>query len=249
MFDYWLNLILVALLIGVPVLIVLGGLPVMLVALYEKRYVRNYALLDTGGKLRSPHDPGPHPYMDSVNEEAGQMGFEFGGIYVRATKGAAKFRVAVWRSPERDILVRVTIVKAGPLQQKLTTLVSQVGSRYLITADDFSEDDISGMLDYEVRLNAHFPELLKLHEDRLARADDTVVYFVAENMVEDLDSIQLERARHMIKLGYARFRDDEQSVWSYTVKGAMHLYFRSYFKQILRALPMFHRQWHRRPGS
>lgn len=107
----------------------------------------------------------------------------------------------------------------------------------------------SGLLDYEVRQNAHLPELLNRHEDRLARAEDEIVYFLAENMEEDLDAIQVERARRMVELDYAKFRDADRSVWSYTVKGALHLYFRSYLKQILRGLAMGHRQWRSRPGS
>ncbi len=249
MLRFLLEFGLIAIILAVPVLILVAGLPAVVVSLYEKRYVRNLTPLETNGKLRSPNDPGPHPYMDAVNEQAGQIGFEFGGIFVRATKGAAKFRAAVWRSPERDILVHVSIVQAGPMRQKITRLVSQVGNRYLVTTDDFGEDDISGLLDYEVRQNAHFPELLDRHEDRLARADDELIYFLAENMVEDLDAIQIERAQHMVDCGYAKFRDADRSVWSYTIKGAVHLYFRSYLKQILRGLAMGHRQWRSRPGS
>jgi hypothetical protein len=244
-----LEFLLVIIILTPLVLIVLLGLLAVVVSLFEKRYVRNLTPLETNGKERSANDPGPHPYMDAVNEQAGQMGFEFGGIFVRATKGAAKYRAAVWRSPERDILVTIGIVQAGPLRQKITTLMSQVGRRYLLTTDDFGEDDISGLLDYEVRQNAHFPELLNRHEDRLARVEDEVVYFLAENMVDDLQAIQMERAQHMVDLGYAKFRDADRSVWSYTVKGAVHFYFRSYLKQIWRGLGMGHRQWRRRPGS
>src|SRR6266446_582398 len=74
------------------------GLSAVLAALIEKRYVRNVLPLDADGPP-SPNDPGSHSYMDLANEMAGQLGFEFGGIFVRATKGAVKWRVALWRSP------------------------------------------------------------------------------------------------------------------------------------------------------
>jgi hypothetical protein len=251
MLQLWTHFLVFA---GVVLLLLTGlallfGLVPAVVSLFEKRSIRNLVPLETQEKPPSAYDPGPHPYMDAVNEYAGQMGFEFGGIFVRATKGGPKFRVALWRSPERDIFVTVAILQAGPLRQKITSLGSQVGSRYLVTADDFGEDDISGLLDYEVLKNADFPELLKRHEDRLAQSDGEIVFFVADNMLEDLEAVQCERARRMVDLGYAKFLDFDRSVWSYTIKGAVHLYFRSYLKQLLRGVIKGHRQLGRRPGS
>jgi hypothetical protein len=235
----------VLVLLFIAFFLLLGLLPAV-TSLFEKRHVRNLPLDE---KTRSANDPGPNPYLDAVNELAGQTGFEFGGIFVRATKGAAKFRAAVWRSPERDILVHTGIVRAGPLQQEMTRLISQVGGRYLVTTDDFGEDDISGLLKYRVLQNAHFPELLQHHEDRLDQSDSEVVFFVAEDMLEDLDAIQRERAQRMVDLGYAKFSNDAKSIWRNTVKGAVHLYFRSYLKQLLRGILKSHRHWRSRPGS
>jgi hypothetical protein len=244
MLDIWAYIFL-----GIFAFMFLFGLVPMIVSMYEKRYVKNLQALEPNGKRNPGYDAGPHPYLDAVNEQAGQLGFEYCGTYVRATKGATRARTVIWRASERDILVRVTVVKAGPLQQKVTSLISLVGNHYLVTTDDFGEDDISGLLDFEVLQNAHFPELLDRHEDRLERSDEPCVHFVAENVLEDMDAIQIERARRMVELGYGKFRDPEQSIWSYTFKGAVHFYFRSYLKQMFKGMVKGHRQYYRRPGS
>jgi hypothetical protein len=145
---WWLFAIIVLSCIGFFLLI---GLATVLATLIEKIHVRNLVPLETDGRLPSANDPGPHPYMDFANELAGQFGFEFGGIFARAKKGATKFRVALWRSPERDILVLVSIEQVGgPLHMEVTSFVSHNAGRYLLTTDDFGEDDISGLLVYEV---------------------------------------------------------------------------------------------------
>jgi hypothetical protein len=229
--------------------ILLVGMSAVVTALVEKRRVRNLAPVDLDGQSPSANDPGPDPYMDAVNELAGQLGFEFGGIFARAKKGAGKHRVAVWRARERDILVVVSIWQAAPMQLKLTLLVSLIGGRYLITTDEFGEDDISGFLDYEVLNQAQFPELLARHEDRLAGSNVQPVLFLAQDMSEDLIAMQKARACQMVKLGYAKFLDSDNNVWRHTAKGAVHFFFRSYLKQLIRGGWTGRRRWRGRPSS
>ena len=134
----------------------------------------------------------------------------------------------------------------GPLHMEVTSLVSHVGGRYLITTDDFGEDDISGLLVYEVlsrrdflqsldnevRQAVHFRKLLARYEERLREWKGKPVLFQAKDMSEDLNTMQIERVRRMVELGYAKFLDNEHTVWRHTPKGAAHLFFRSYLKQL-----------------
>jgi hypothetical protein len=242
---WWVCVIIVLSYVGFLLLV---GLSAVVAALKEKRYVRNFVPLDMDGRPPSANDPGPHPYMDLANELTGQLGFEFGGIFARAKKGATRFRVALWRSPERDTLVTIFIGEAGgPLHMEVTFLVSHIGNRYLITTDDFGEDDISGLLVYEVlprrdflqsldeevHQQAHFQKLLARHEDRLREWKGKPILFQAKDMSEDLNTMRMEHARHMVELGYAEFLDNEHTVWRYTPKGAATFFFRSYLKQLL----------------
>ena len=69
----------------------------VVIAPLEKRYLHD--LLPLTGENQpcaAPRfDPGSHPYMDVVNELAGQLGFEFQGLFARATKGMTSYRAAL----------------------------------------------------------------------------------------------------------------------------------------------------------
>src|SRR5262249_53872257 len=153
------------------------------------------------------------------------------------------------RSPKRDILLVVFIGEVGgPLHVERTLFVSHMGNRYLITTDTFGEDDISGLLDYEVVLHglqgahlpgfrdqemhqqAHFQKLLARHEERLGEEKSKPTLFLAKDMSEDLNTMRMKHARHMVELGYAKFLDNEHTIWRYTPKGAVRIVFRSYLK-------------------
>jgi hypothetical protein len=229
----------------------LVGLSAVVAALIEKRHVRNLLPLDKDG-APSPNDPGPHPYMDLANEMVGQLGYDFGGIFVQAKKGPSKWRVALWRSPKRDALVVISIsVAGGPLHVESTSFISHIRRRYLITTDQVGEGDISGLLQYEVVLHgiqgahlpgfrdeeihqqAHFQKLLARHEERLAESKGKLILFQAKDMSEDLNTMRMERAQHMVQSGYAKFLDHEKTIWRYTPRGATRFFFRSYLKHFL----------------
>ena len=133
---------------------------------------------------------------------------------------------------------------------EFTFFMSHIADRWLITTDDFGEDDISGLLihevlprrhllsslDNEVSQQAHFHKLLARHEERLMELKGKPILYLAKDMSEDLITMRLERARRMVRLGYAKFLDKEETVWRHTPKGAAHFFFRSYLKQLFASL-------------
>jgi hypothetical protein len=241
MLEIWIYLVVLPFSICVLIFVCLSVL-LFATAFLEKRHIHLLAPLplEEDPRPTCPFDPGPDSYTEKVNELAGQMGFEFQGVFVPRRKGPTRFRATIWRSPKRDILVQIFTVRVGELSSRGSQLVSSASGRYLITTDTFGEVDISGLNEHHVLPNCEFPDLVKHHEEWLAKSNSEPMLFAASDVVEDLDAMRIQHAQRLVDHGYATFLNDEHSTWRYTAKGAVHCYLRSYLFQLFGRMPKHH---------
>jgi hypothetical protein len=128
-------------------------------------------------------------------------------------------------SPDSTVLAWVGCGTIMSLPLKAVNLVTQLESgRYLQTTDMTGENDLSGLTDLQIWQNHTFSKLVGRHFERLETLYDTAVPF-AEGPVNETINIRRARAQRLVDQGDAKFVDDDQSIWKFTLKGALRYYF------------------------
>lgn len=125
----------------------------------EKVYLNDYDLAPGGEPLADT------PYFKAMNDGAKRLGFAPAGVYVQSRKSRIyQSRIALWVSPERDILLQVCGGKTAGVPIRRTILASIISSDQIIqTQDHPAAIDLSGLTDQRMLLNADLDELISCH--------------------------------------------------------------------------------------
>jgi len=144
----------------------------------------------------------------------------------------------------------VAIVSGGAVGTKLKKTVLRTklaNGRILESADESGLEDLSGLMQREVLLNAGIEELLGFHERRVRMANALPVPFKAEAVQEEYDQMDLERGTRWVLLGLAYWVDEKKTIIRMTVRGTWaHL--KSTFRQIGKLTDQQERTQIRRAG-
>ena len=191
------------------------------------------------------------PYFNAMNDAALRLGFTSAGVFIqnRASK-MYRAKVAVWISPEREILLRIAGGKTARVPIRRTLLISIVQSDHILqTQDDFGMADLSGLTGREVVLNADLDELLVRHRQRIASNSGSKRLFSPSNALYDWESIEAMKSQQMARLGLIKFLNREESVWRHTLKGAWLQYYKGLRGQLAEGKSQIERVSRKRPGS
>lgn len=86
--------------------------------------------------------------------------------------------LTAWISPDRTTRVLVSGGTIAALKARRTTLTTfTADGRKLLTTDEFGTRDLTGVMDRQIVLNAHFPELWQAHQSRISRLESIVPLF------------------------------------------------------------------------
>jgi hypothetical protein len=220
-------------------------LSLLFVSLLEKQPVNEYRLSDTGPPTT------PSPYFSIMNKQALDGGLRFCGHFIQAQRGALyRGYFAFWLSEDRKTLVRIAGGKiAGmPLKKTIVSSWSEDGVG-IETADEFGGNDIGGIADRKVVVNADLIELLQVHSARREKFNKPVRSFSPDSILQDQEATDKLKVNNLISLGYATFVDHQKSIWRYTIKGAIQNYFKGYRSQKSEGLSQVKRLNKKRPGS
>jgi hypothetical protein len=165
---------------------IIGGFIVLFVttALLEKVHLNDFVPAPDGEPLADTS------YFTSMNNAAKQLGFIPAGVFVQ-NRDSRMYRgqVALWVSPERDILLQICGGKAAGVPIKRTILASILSSNQIIqTQDRASTIDLSGQTDQKLIMRADLDELLENHCDRLATCIEQKRTFSTQTALSDLPS-------------------------------------------------------------
>ena len=179
------------------------------------------------------------------------MGFTIAGVFIQARNSRIyQAQIALWVSPERDILLQIGGGKTAGVAIKRTILYSIVSTNNILqTQDDFSITDLSGLTDQKILVNADLDELLSCHRERLASCLENKRVFSAGTAFSDWESIRLMRAEQIARMGLAKFLNPEQTIYRHTLKGAWLQYYKGYRSQLAEGKKQAKRIHKKRPGA
>jgi hypothetical protein len=173
-------------------------------------------------------------YALQRNREAKRLGYRYGGAYHDSRGSIYKCRYDFWLSPDSTVLAWVSCGTIATLPLKSVNLISQLeDGSYLQTTDMTGQSDLSGLTDLQIWPNHTFSKLADRHLARLEKRRETPVPF-AEGPLPAASSIRRAQAQRLVDQGDTQFVDDEQSIWKYTLKGALRFYFVAVWLQTFR---------------
>jgi hypothetical protein len=200
--------------------------------------------------------PGGEPstdssYFSAMNDAAKRLGFTAAGVFIQKRNSQVyQAQVALWLSPERDILLQVGGGKTAGVYIKRTILSSIIESEQIIqTQDDFGMADLSGLTRRKILVNADLDELLSCHHERLASCLGQKRSFSVGTAFADWESIRAMKAEQMARMGLAKFLNREQTIYRHTLKGAWLQYYKGFRSQLAEGKDQTERIFKKRPGS
>lgn len=237
----WLILLLLPL-----VFVGLGVVPGFIAALLERRRVRNYEPVaeDEAAPISE--------YARWVEHAAGRLGYDRLGVFRDAKGKIYNVRYDFWASPGRDVIAYCGVGTMLGIPVKATWLFTPLSDgRCLMTTDHSAamESDLSGMTEMALVANADFDELLARHRKRVDEAPLPSGAFSKADPFGGFNAFRRSRVERLIERGQARFLDDEQDAWKYTVRGALAVATNTYREQFAAIVGNTFRSSVPRPGD
>ena len=203
-------------------LAVTGGIWVFFIltvaaAILEKKPVMPYYVPATD------EDYDPSPAAERANDVAHDLHYRYCGVY-HDGKPLCRVRYDFWISRDDSILALVSSGTVAKIPVNSVSMRSRTGDgQVLFTTNHTGIQDISGIEDQQTWPDLKFKELAKKHRRRLK--DVEVEPFPAKHPEEVYFEILRHKAKALVARGYARYVDVDNSVWRYTLKGALVYYF------------------------
>ena len=220
-------------------------LMLLLTSLLEKQHIQQFRAMNLDAL------PPPSPYCRAMTENAQELGFEPLGTFMqdRGSKAYAAI-VSYWLSPDTRTLARIGGGKTLGIPIRRTVLVSRFASGQMFeTTDEFGVLDLSGLAQREIVMNASLRELYDCHKARLATAQDEPQSFSRGGILAVHEEMELAKAERLEKLGLAKPVNIQHTIWRYTLKGALQIYFKSYRGQLALGKSQIKRAGLKRPGD
>jgi hypothetical protein len=132
---------------------------------------------------------------------------------------------------------------------KKTILWTRLGSgRVLESTDNPGIQDLSGVIERAVLLNAGVGELLSFHVQRILQSNATALAFTPNAALQEYERIYLDRGGRWVLQGLAYWVDPQQTSVRMTFRGALEQ-LKQLFKQTSKLNEQQHRSHIRRAGS
>jgi hypothetical protein len=152
--------------------------------------------------------------------------FEFVDIY-RPFRGPwLGRRVEVWRAQDFKTIALVSESSSEIRSLNETIFYSALdnGGR-LTTTDNERAGDPRGLRGILARPGATFRELYRTHLARIRSHGSDPVTMGGSDPVSAIEDMEREHVRKLVNAGLARYRNERQTSWSYTLRGGYELYY------------------------
>jgi hypothetical protein len=228
-------------------LVIVGAFSVLFVmaARLEKLHLNDFIPKASGEPLADS------PYFNAMNDAAKRLGFTAAGVFIQNLSSRTyRAHVALWVSPDQDILLQIAGGKTGGVPVQRTILVSVFSSNQIIqTQDRAAAADLSGFTDQQILIDADLDELCSCHRERLASYVEQKRPFSSETAFSDWESIRRMRVEEIARMGLAKFLNQERTIYRYTLKGAWLQYCKGLLGPLAEAKNQVDRMPKMRPGS
>lgn len=204
--------------VGVPVFFFFV---IVAACLYETQYVQPYVVPQPGEEYDLSET------ARAANARARNLGFEHSGLCHDAKGKLYRVRYDFWLSPDRLTFVVIGGGSIAKIPMDGTWLYSRTrDERILETTNEIGSQDISCVVEQKTWPKMKFAPLVEKHGGRLEDlTSDQPIPFEEGAGLADYFAIRRARAEALVERGYARFLDNRESKWKYTLKGALTFYF------------------------
>lgn len=216
----WALTLLLAVAAGVLIARILAPALSVCATMFVKRYFKHLV----PAKLERGDDIGE--YASEARVLALGDGFEFVDVY-RPFRGPWMGRhVDVWRAADRKTIALVSEVsdQSSPLNETLLFSVLE-DDRHLTTTDNELATDPRGLRGLLARPDATFRELYRTHRARIQTLGLVPVVMGDADPVAAIEDLERQHVQQLVDAGLARYRNDRQTSWSYTLRGGYELYY------------------------
>lgn len=219
----WSNIsvfIFLVLLFGVPAL--LFGLTIV-VAMFERARLLS---------LRPPTDAEAALPAGQQKKlaEAADLGYADLGIFVHEGSFKIKWVVSLLLSPDRRVLLLITHFPTGDRKHAFITILRD--GRTIRTYDVSGVVDQTGSQETEMFPSGTMAERERYHRERIADREDELVPWEPTAVPRGMEMLEHARVSKLIAMGLARWRDEEQRIYTYTIRGAMGVLGKSPMKNV-----------------
>lgn len=169
------------------------------------------------------HEPELSDYSASVGRQASRQGYRNRGLRFHGKRGLYKLRYDFWLSNDRLILVTVASGTLAGVKLDCTRLLTRLDDqRGLVTLDDSKgrATGTGGLIDQVILTKADFEELESRHRARLAQTHAQPLSFSESDPLSDYQQFFRTVVDRLVDTGWARYLDDRQETYKYTMKGA-----------------------------
>jgi hypothetical protein len=204
-------------LVGLGVVLVIVFLVVMvIVCLVERQYLI--------GDVEPASEPFPYPpssYWKVTREYARLTGFQHAGDFAtRKNTSLVKGLQSLFLNHDRTVILAVFSGASAVGKLKKTVLRTQFANgRILESSDQSGLEDLSGLIQREVLLNAGVEELLDFHERRVRATGTPPVPFKPGAGQQEYDQMDLDRGARWVLMGLAYWVNPEKTIIRMTVRG------------------------------
>jgi hypothetical protein len=170
---------------------------------------------------------------DTTRMTALALGFDYVDAYRTYRRSRRHLRIDLWRAPDRSTLALTSSARALWGTRYRTAFVSVLddGTR-ITTSDSFDEGDPLGLKGELIRHGLSFRELYIVHRKRIAQSRRDADVIGSTNPLSVIEDLDRSRVQQLADAGLARYRDEVQISWSYTLRGACDVYYRARPRQL-----------------
>jgi hypothetical protein len=213
----------------------------ILVSLWERQYLAGAVEPAT-----EPYPAPPPPYWLATRADAIKLELRPAGDFVTKKKAPfVKGLLSLFISPDHTVIASIfasTGLKKTVLRTKLAT------GRIVESTDNGGIEDMSGVVDRALLLNAGIAELMEFHKQRLQKSGSTALAFNPNAVLAGLEQMELEKGARWVLMGLARWADPQHTSIRMTFRGAL-ANVRFLFRQMAKLKGQQHRTHIRRAGA
>jgi hypothetical protein len=170
-----------------------------------------------------PYPYPPSPYWRATREAAFQLGLQHAGDFAtKRNTSSVKGLLTLCISQDRNVVAAISSGSAVGAKLKKTVLRTRLATgRVLESTDNPGTEDLSGVTDRAVLLNAGIAELMSFHTERLANSSSTPLPFNPNALLREYEQMDVDKGARCVLLGLARWVDPQQTAIRMTFRGAL----------------------------
>lgn len=170
-----------------------------------------------------PFPYAPTPYWQATRADALKYGLQHAGDFAtRKDTSVVKGLMSLFITQDRLVIAAIVSGSIAAAKTKKTVLRSRLASgRVIESSDEGGLEDLSGVIDRAILVNAGIVELMAFHILRIKESGAVASPFRAESLLQEYEKMDLERGERLVLLGLARWADWQQTSIRMTFRGAI----------------------------